>query len=123
MTEASGERVRKSKPHGMGLQVPRGLDTQVSQEIVVWPIAYPYGGNHTRTCPAKGEQSDGGASYAGPHPYAHLDSPKIRGCVSGWFYQRQKRNPYSPKFYGPTKEFRRPKLLGTRLLRFNRRSG
>jgi hypothetical protein len=43
-TEAYVEQLRKPKPLGMGLQVPRGLDTQMPEKGFVWPAVRTYGG-------------------------------------------------------------------------------
>ena len=54
-TEASVEHLRKPKPLGMGLQVPRGLDTQVPEKGFVWPATRTYGGNSAGIGQAEGE--------------------------------------------------------------------
>jgi len=53
-TEASCDRLRKSKPLRVGLQVPCGLDTQVPKKGVIWPTACAYGGNIAGVGPTEG---------------------------------------------------------------------
>ena len=48
-TEASVEHLRKPKPLGMGLQVPRGFDPKVPKKVFVWPTTSAYGKNFETT--------------------------------------------------------------------------
>jgi len=56
--EARSDRRREFKPYKVGMQVSCGVDTEVSEEELVWGVAKVSGINIPRTRHAKRESGD-----------------------------------------------------------------
>src|SRR5215468_10569717 len=107
----------------MGLQIPRGLHSEASEENAICrATATPWGGVQ-KTGSAEGIADRGGASNAGSRAYDDLDPTEICGVSGGGVHQRKKCNPPGPDVRRAQAKLRRSKLLGQRLLRFDSRTG
>src|SRR5262249_23178952 len=115
-------RLRKPKPHQMGLQISCGVHSQVPQEDVVCGIEAPSRGGVPQVGLSKGKPHRGRSSDAGPCPHDDLHSTKVRGFAGGWLYQGKERNPSGPGLWGEEAQFCGAALLGQRVLRLDRRS-
>ena len=61
------------------MQVSRGVDTEVSEEELVWGVAKVFGFNIPRARHAKRESGDRRTSFARSYPCADLDSTQLSG--------------------------------------------
>ena len=74
----------------MGVQIPCGIHSQVSAEGAVREAETALGGGFPPAGPSTGEPDFGGASDAGPCPYADCDSAEIPGFAGDWVLEGQK---------------------------------
>lgn len=105
LTEASGERVRKPKPLRMGLQVPCGLDAQVSEKGFVWPITGTDGGQLPRAGPPKREQGGGRTPHARPFHMLISIPPKYAVASVVGFIKGKSAIHIARSFMGRRKNF------------------
>lgn len=109
----------KPKSHEMGLQVPRGVHTEMSKKDAVPGAAKAPGGGVSDIGESKREPDRRGASDAGPCAHDAIDTAEIRGVAGGGIHQGQERDPSGQGICRTQKEFCRPTLLGARVLCFD----
>ena len=76
----------------MGLQVPCGMDSEVSEEGSLRTASEGVGDRDQGAGQAKGERGHGGEVDGRSCTHVDLDSPKIFGSAGDRVYQRQERD-------------------------------
>src|SRR4029077_8310070 len=107
----------------MGVQIPRGVHSQVPQEGTLWGTEAA-----SRRCVpqaglAEGEPDRRRSSHVGSCSHDDLDPTEVRGFASGRLYQGQECDPPGPDVRREEAQLRGTAFLGQRLLRLDRRSG
>ncbi len=100
----------------MGMQISRGVHTEVSAEGTVCAVAAGPGASLSGLGRAKGQQGGGGAFDVRPRAYAPERAAEILGVERDGVHQGQERDSHSASLCGPTEELRRSAFLRTRLL-------
>ena len=75
--EANSGRCKEFKPYKVGMQVSRGMDTEVSEEDIVCGIAEAFGFNVQVPCYAKRVPGDRRASLVGSYTHADIDTTQV----------------------------------------------
>src|SRR4030095_3344761 len=101
----------------MGLQIPRDLHSQMSQEDAVCPTAASSWGGVPQAGSTEGQSDRRGPSDAGSRAHDDIDPTKIRGVSGGGVHQGKECDPLGPGLWGTEAKFCRSTLLGPRLLR------
>src|SRR5262245_66368937 len=83
-----------------GLQISRGLHSEVPQEDLVRGVATPSRGNLSPACDAEGVPDRGGASDARSRAHDDLDPSQIRGLSGRGVHQGQERDPSGSGLWG-----------------------
>jgi len=104
----------------MGLQISRGLDSQVPQEDAVGGAAEASCGGIPEIGGAEGMPDRGGTSAAGSRAYDDIDPAEICGVAGGGLHQGQECHPRGAGLRRTQAQFRGPALLGQRVLRLHR---
>jgi hypothetical protein len=84
----------------MGLQIPRGLHSQVPQEDVVCPAATASWGGVPQAGSAEGQPDRRGTSHGGSRAHDDIDSTEIRRVSGGRVHQGKERDPLGPGLRG-----------------------
>jgi len=113
------EGLQESMSHEMGLQIPRCLHPEKTQESDLWEIAQAIGDGVARASRAKGVRDRGGASATGPRARLHQHPAEIRSVQCSGIHQREERNLDRAQPYGKETQLFGRKLLGSGLLRFD----
>jgi hypothetical protein len=115
--------VRKPKPHGVGVQIPRRVHTEMPATDAVRRTAqvpwrgFPKAGGTER------KSNRGRASDAGPRAYNDRDSAEVCRVAGGWVHQGQERHPFGAGLCGAEAKLRRAACLGKRILCIDGGSG
>jgi hypothetical protein len=107
----------------MGVQISRGVHSQVSQEDVVRGAATASGRSVPKVGRAEGEQNRGGPSPSRSRSHVDLDPAKICGVAGDRIHQGKERNPLGSCIRRKETKLRRPALLGERVLRIHSWAG
>src|SRR5229473_3644864 len=100
----------------MGMQISRGVYTEVSEESVVSTVAEGTRNGVSGIGQTAGERSAGGASDGRSCAYAALDTAEAFGFGGDGIRERQKRYSRCTGVCWPEAEFCGPALLGEGLL-------
>src|SRR4051794_11007226 len=82
-----------SKPHEVGVQIPRRVHSEVPPEDPLWRAETAFGGGFPQAGCAEGEPDRGRPPPARSRPYDDFDPAEICGVTGGRLYQRQERDP------------------------------
>jgi hypothetical protein len=77
--EASDGTCAEFKSYEVEMQVSRGMDTKVSQEVIICGVEKVFGINVQRPRHAEGMSGDGGASFARSYSPADFDTTQVLG--------------------------------------------
>src|SRR5947209_19442195 len=77
----------------MGVQISRGVHSQVPQEDVVRGVATASGRSVPKVGRAEGEQNRGGPSLSRSRAHVDLDPAKICGVAGDRIHQGKERDP------------------------------
>ena len=100
----------------MGMQIPRGVHSEMPEEGVVQGVAARIGDSVSAAYGATGSRDHGGAFDAGPCAHADIDSAEVLRFAGDGVHQRQERNTYCQGARWAKTELRRTAFLGARLL-------
>ena len=89
----------------MGMQVSRGVDTEVSEEDIVFRVAKVFGFNIQRLRHTEGVPGDRRPSFARSHSHVDIGTAQIFGCKNCKLFERQKCHSDSQNLYGSEKNF------------------
>src|ERR1700745_3899829 len=106
----------------MGVQIPRGVHSQVPQEDSLCRVAATPCGGVSQTRRAKGKQDRGRPSPTGSRAYVDFDPTQTFNGAGDRVYQGKERDTLSPCVRREEAEFRRSALLGQRILRIHSRT-
>src|SRR5262245_38152096 len=104
----------------MGVQISRGLHSQVQEEDAVRAVATASWRGIPEAGRTEGKPDRGGASVG--RSRAYLDSAETFGLASDRFYQRKERHSLGARVWRKKTKLRRPKLLGARFFRVEGRT-
>src|SRR5215475_1255292 len=107
----------------MGVQISRGVHSQVPQEDVVRGVATSSGRSVPKVGRAEGEQNRGGPSLSRSRAHVDLDPAKICGVAGDRIHQGKERDPLGSCIRREETKLRRPALLGERVLRIHGGAG
>ena len=111
------------KSYQMGMQVPFGMDSQVSEKGAIRGVEEIPWVNFQGPRISKRVSDFGGASEARPRAYADLDSPQVFGFPGGRVSQGEECHSNCPGIPGKEEEFHRAAFLGQRIFCFHRGKG
>ncbi len=81
--EAFRGRQAEFKPYEMGMHVPSGMDSKVSEKSIIRPVAAISGPINQGPRRPKGKRDFGGASHARSCSYVDLDPTQVCGLAGG----------------------------------------
>jgi hypothetical protein len=109
----------KFKSYEMGMQVPFGMDSQVSEKRAIRGVEkIPWAKFQGPRIP-KGVSDFGRAFEARPCPYADLDSPQVFRFAGSRLSQGEECHPNCPGIPWKEEEFHRATFLGQRVFCFH----
>lgn len=100
----------------MGLQISRGLHTEMSEKDAVFPTAPAPWRGVSQAGSAEGVQGGGRTFDARSCTYDAVDPAEVRGVASGWVHQGQECDSSCKSLWGAQAQLRRPALLSEGLL-------
>src|SRR4029450_7160599 len=101
----------------MGMQVSRGVHTEVPQEEHIRMGAQRVGTDHARVGPTKRSGGGGRALDGGSCAHVVIDPAEVFGIRGGGVYQGEERDSDRPAVYGSGEELCRAEFLGEGILR------
>ena len=107
----------------MGMQVSRGVHSEVSAQGDVRVDTQRTWADHARVGATERERGGGGASDGRPCSYDVDDSTEVFGIGGGGVHQGKECDSDCPKIYGSEEELCRVELLGERILRVDGGAG
>ncbi len=107
----------------MGMQVSRGVDTEVSEEELVRGVTEVFGINIPRARHAKRESGDRRASFARSCTRADLDTTEVCGGTGRGLFERQKCDSHRPRVHGSEEKLYGSAFLGPWVLCIDRWHG
>lgn len=107
---------RKPKSHEMGLQVPRGVHTEMSKKDAVRGVEKAPWRGVSGTGASKGKSDRRRAFDAGPRAHDAIDTAEILCVAGGGVHQGKERDPSGQGVCRAQKEFCGSALLGARVL-------
>ena len=110
------DELSQSKPHEMGVPVPRRFHPEVPEESHLRGVARVPRGSIAPVGAAAGERGGRRASAGRPRPHVVVNSAETLGGAGDRIYQREERDSHCPGVRGSAAQFRRAALLGPRLL-------
>jgi hypothetical protein len=114
--ETVQERVSDSKSYEVGMQISRGVYSEVSAQSLVWAIAAVLGRGGAGVSAAERESRRRRAFASRPRTYAAVDSAQICGSAGGGIAEGEECNSHCPDIWRAAAEFCRRTLLGARVL-------
>lgn len=121
--EARSERVRIFKTHKMGMQIPPRIYPKVSKKSALWDSSQGAGTHVSGIGQAEGDSGRGGTFDGGSCPHDALGTPEILSVAGRRLLEGEERYLDCAQLPGKETELHRHEFLGTRLFRFDRRSG
>jgi hypothetical protein len=97
--------------------------SEMSPQDVVWSIATVFGRGIPPTGGAERKPDRGRASDARSRAHDDINTAKVCGFLGGGIHQGEECDPFGPGIWGAQAQFCGAALLGTRVLRFDGRSG
>src|SRR6516162_3552485 len=107
----------------MGVQIPRGVHSQVPQEGTLWGTEAASRRYVPQAGLAEGEPDRRRSPLGGSCSHDDLDPTEVRCFAGGRLYQGQECDPPGPDLRREEAQLRGTAFLGQRLLRLDRRSG
>ncbi len=107
MKGITSKRVSESESHEMGLQIPRGVYPEATQEVDIRGAAQARRGDIPRVGAAQGGRGGRRTFDAGSRAYVHQHSTEDRGGQRGGIHQRQECDRDCPEVRRSGEEFHR----------------